>query len=27
VVPSAFLPAAPAPADVPLYVWNCSYLI
>jgi hypothetical protein len=27
VVPSAFLPAAPAPATAPLYVRNCSYLI
>jgi len=27
VAPSAFLPAAPAPAAVPLYVRNCSYLI
>lgn len=26
-VPSAFLPASPTPAAVPLYVWNCSYLI
>lgn len=27
VGPRAPLPAPPAPADVPLYVWNCSYLI
>ena len=27
VVPRAFLPAPPVPAAVPLYVWNCSYLI
>lgn len=25
--PTAFLPTAPAPAAVPLYVRNCSYLI
>ncbi len=27
VAPLAFLPAPPAPAAVPLYVRNCSYLI
>lgn len=27
VAPSTFLPAPPAPAAVPLYVRNCSYLI
>ena len=27
IAPTAFLPAPPAPAAVPLYVRNCSYLI
>ncbi|MSU26574.1 MAG: hypothetical protein EXS27_01515 [Pedosphaera sp.] len=27
VAPPPFLPAPPASAAVPLYVWNCSYLI